>query len=60
MAAEDYAPNLVSSRDIASRALNAELVVMSSVGHGPVLQRPDLTTEIFLEFVKQNYPQPSH
>lgn len=50
----DHDPNLVSSRIVAERIENAELVVMENVGHGSVLQRPDLTVEIFLDFVKRN------
>ena len=47
----DFDPNLVSSREIAEALPNGELRIMENVGHGSVLQRPDLTTEIFLEFV---------
>lgn len=50
----DHDPNLVSSRDVAERIKNAEIVVMKNVGHGSVLQRPELTVEIFLDFVKRN------
>jgi len=50
----DHDPNLVSSRIVAERIEHAELVVMENVGHGSVLQRPDLTVEIFLDFVKRN------
>lgn len=51
VATGDNDPNLVSSRKIVERLANAELVVMKNVGHGSVLQRPDLTTDVFLEFV---------
>jgi 3-oxoadipate enol-lactonase len=50
----DYDPNLVSSRDVAARIPNAELVVMKNVGHGSVMQRPDLAVEKFLDFVRRN------
>lgn len=50
----DHDPNLVSSRVVAERIENAELVVMKNVGHGSVLQRPDLAVEIFLDFVRRN------
>ena len=47
----DCDPNLPSSRDIVAKAPNAKLVELENVGHGSVLQRPDLTTDIFLEFL---------
>jgi pimeloyl-ACP methyl ester carboxylesterase len=50
----DHDPNLASSRRIAEGIPNARLEVMENVGHGSVLQRPDLTTEIFLKFVEEN------
>ncbi len=55
-------PNLVSTRAIAAAAPNAEIIELENVGHGSVLQRPDLTTEIFLEFLAnqvqiQNFSQ---
>jgi len=50
VATGDCDPNLSSSRDLASRAANARLVVFQNVGHGSILQRPDLTTDAFLEF----------
>lgn len=46
----DCDPNIGPSRDIVAMAPNAKLVEMENVGHGSVLQRPDLTTDIFLEF----------
>ncbi len=50
VATGDHDPNLPPSRELVAKAPNASLVVMENVGHGSVLQRPDLTTEIFLEF----------
>ena len=47
----DCDPNLPSSRDIVAQAPNARLVELENVGHGSVLQRPDLTTDLFLEFI---------
>ncbi len=47
-------PNLPSSRDLVAMAADAELVVMENVGHGSVLQRPDLATAIFTDFVAPN------
>ena len=44
----DHDPNLEYSREIVERVPGARLVVMENVGHGSVLQRPDLTTKIFL------------
>lgn len=50
----DCDPNLASSRRIVEDISDATLEVMENVGHGSVLQRPDLTTEIFLNFVNAN------
>lgn len=47
----DFDPNLESSRQIAKQIPDARLRIMKNVGHGSVLQRPDLTTEVFLAFV---------
>jgi pimeloyl-ACP methyl ester carboxylesterase len=46
----DHDPNLISSRQLVSTVANAKLEVMKNVGHGSVLQRPDLTATIFAEF----------
>ena len=54
VATGDHDPNLPSSRDLAAMAPDAELVVMENVGHGSVLQRPDLATEIFTDFIAAN------
>lgn len=51
VATGDCDPNLPSSREIVARAPDARLVVFEDVGHGSVLQRPDLATETFLQFV---------
>jgi len=50
VATGDHDPNLASSREAVQLAPNARLVVLENVGHGSVLQRPDLTTETYLEF----------
>jgi pimeloyl-ACP methyl ester carboxylesterase len=50
VATGDHDPNLESSRTLVDLAPDARLVVMENVGHGSVLQRPDLTTEVFLDF----------
>lgn len=50
VATGDHDPNLEPSRELAAQLANARLVVMENVGHGSVLQRPDLTTQIFLDF----------
>ncbi len=50
----NFDPNLASSRVIAQEIPNARLEVMPNVGHGSVLQRPDLTTELFLGFVGEH------
>lgn len=53
VATGDHDPNLASSRELVARAHNARLEVMENVGHGSVLQRPDLTTGIFLDFIAE-------
>ena len=50
VATGDLDPNLASSRDLVARAPDARLVVLADVGHGSVLQRPDLSVETWLEF----------
>lgn len=52
VATGDHDPNLESSRNLVSLAPNAQLVVLENVGHGSVLQRPDMTANTFLEFHK--------
>mgnify|MGYP001156864096 CR=1 FL=1 len=47
----DCDPNLVSTRAIAAAAPNAKIIELENVGHGSVLQRPDLTSDIFLKFL---------
>lgn len=46
----EYDPNLESSKEISKRLPSANLKVLKNVGHGSVLQRPDLTVDNFLEF----------
>ena len=48
----DHDPNLSSSKKIVKSLSNAKLVELRNVGHGSILQRPDLTTKEFLEFHK--------
>ncbi|MYE59499.1 MAG: alpha/beta fold hydrolase [Alphaproteobacteria bacterium] len=50
VATGDLDPNLASSHDLVARAPDARLVVLADVGHGSVLQRPDLSVETWLEF----------
>jgi 3-oxoadipate enol-lactonase len=52
VATGDHDPNLGSSRELVELAPNAQLVMMKNVGHGSVLQRPDLTTVLFADFIK--------
>ena len=49
----DHDPNLSSSKDIVKNSISGELKILESVGHGSVLQRPDLTSKSFLEWHKQ-------
>lgn len=46
----DLDPNLKSSKDISQRLPSAKLKILEGVGHGSVLQRPDLTVDNFIEF----------
>ena len=46
----DYDPNLTSSRDMINNSDKGDLRVLENVGHGSVLQRPDLTLENFLDW----------
>ena len=48
----DHDPNLPSSKDIVKNSISGELKILECVGHGSVLQRPDLTLESFLEWHK--------
>ena len=48
----DHDPNLSSSKNIVESLSNVRLVELRNVGHGSILQRPDLTTKEFLEFHK--------
>ena len=50
VATGDHDPNLASSRRIVAAAPDASLVVMKNVGHGSVLQRPDLAAATFTNF----------
>jgi len=54
VATGDHDPNLPSSRDLAAMAPDAELVVLGNVCHGSVLQRPELATAIYTDFVAAN------
>lgn len=46
----DHDPNLVSSRELVALVPNARLRVFENVGHGSILQRPDLAVDAFLDF----------
>jgi pimeloyl-ACP methyl ester carboxylesterase len=52
VATGDHDPNLESSRELVDKAPNARLTIFENVGHGSVLQRPDLTAAAFVEFHK--------
>ena len=45
----DHDPNLTSSKDIVSRSAFGNLKILDDVGHGSVLQRPDLVLENFMD-----------
>ena len=46
----DHDPNLKSSKEMLQRLPSARLKILEGVGHGSVLQRPDLTITNFVEF----------
>ena len=46
----DCDPNLHYTRKLVNAVTHAKFVEMENVGHGSVIQRPDLTSEIFLDF----------
>ncbi len=46
----DHDPNLQSSKEISQRLPFTKLKILEGVGHGSVLQRPDLTVDNFIEF----------
>ena len=46
----DHDPNLASTREIDATLANSSLKVLENVGHGSVLQRPDLCIKSFREF----------
>ncbi len=50
VATGDHDPNLPSSKDLVKKAPDARLMILEDVGHGSVMQRPDLVTDVFLEF----------
>ena len=47
--------NLPASRRLHEMVPDSELVVLEAVGHGSVLQRPDLCLEVFEHFVSQHH-----
>ena len=46
----DHDPNLASTREIHETLTNSSLKVLENVGHGSILQRPDLCINSFREF----------
>ena len=50
----DHDPNLSSSKDIANSSSTGQLRILKNVGHGSILQRPDLTLNNFLDWHTQN------
>ena len=46
----DHDPNLTSSQDMLNQSDTGELRVLKNVGHGSVLQRPDLVVKNFLDW----------
>ena len=52
VAVGDHDPNRESSGELVDRVPGADLVVMQNVGHGSILQRPDMTTTLFADFLR--------
>jgi len=50
----DHDPNLSSSRDIANSSSAGQLRILKNVGHGSILQRPDMALKNFLDWHQQN------
>ena len=46
----DHDPNLTSSQDMLNHSDTGELRILKNVGHGSILQRPDLTVKNFLDW----------
>ena len=46
----DHDPNLSSSKEMIEDSEIGQIIVLEGVGHGSVLQRPDLTLEGFLNW----------
>ena len=46
----DHDPNLISSKEINAGLPNSSLKILKNVGHGSVLQRPDLCADEFQTF----------
>lgn len=53
IATGEHDPNLSSSRVMAERLADCELVVLERTGHGSVLQRPDHCVGVFLEWARR-------
>ena len=53
VATGDHDPNLASSRELVARIPGARLEVLEQVGHGSVLQRPDLAVQTWLAWQQQ-------
>lgn len=54
IATGEFDPNLGASRRLAAGIPGAELVVMEAVGHGSVMQRPELCHEVLMSFLGRN------
>ena len=50
LATGDHDPNLNSTKKISERISDARLEILANVGHGSVLQRPDLSSYL-VEFL---------
>jgi 3-oxoadipate enol-lactonase len=57
IATGEFDPNLPASGRLHQMIPGSELVVLEAVGHGSVLQRPELCLEVFEHFVAQRHAE---
>ena len=50
----DHDPNLCSSKNIVKKSSTGQIRILEGVGHGSILQRPDLALEVFFNWHEIN------
>lgn len=53
VATGEFDPNLAASRRLAAMIPGSDMVVLPAVGHGSVMQRPDLCHEVLMSFLER-------